>query len=249
MLRPTLAILICATTVLHGRVLAQQTQPSKPKPPTLELPPEVTKQPKPEPAATNPGDAKYPDTPAKKVNAKRDLRNKPAPALKVERWLNGTPNRKDKTVLIDFWATWCPPCRALIPELEQWHQTYKDDLVIIGISNEAPQAVLDFMKSNQMSYTVCVDSKSTTSKSIGVEGIPHVLIISSDNVVRWQGFPYGEERLTEDTLKQIIDADKAARAAKKGARKPAEKPQPTPAPEKPNTPLIQPAPEKSPGRK
>jgi cytochrome c biogenesis protein CcmG/thiol:disulfide interchange protein DsbE len=248
MLRPTLAIVICATAVLHGRVLAQQTQPSKP--PTLELPPEVKKQPKPDakPEAkpdAAPGSAKYPATPAKKVNAKRDIRNKPAPALKVERWLNGTPNRKDKTVLIDFWATWCPPCRALIPELEEWHNTYKDDLVIIGISNEAPDAVLEFMKSNKMSYTVCVDSKSTTSKSIGVEGIPHVLIISSDNIVRWQGFPYGEERLTEDTLKQIIEADKAARAARKGARKPADKP----AAEKPSTPLIQPAPEKSPGRK
>ncbi len=247
MLRPTLAILICATTVLHGRVLAQQTQPAKPTPPVLELPPEV-KKPKPEakPDAT-PGAAKYPATPAKKVNAKRDLRNKPAPALKVERWLNGTPNRKDKTVLIDFWATWCPPCRALIPELEEWHNTYKDDLVIIGISNEAPDAVLEFMKSNKMSYTVCVDSKSTTSKSIGVEGIPHVLIISSDNIVRWQGFPYGEERLTEDTLKQIIEADKAARAAKKSGR-PSSPATPV-KPEKPSTPLIQPAPEKAPGRK
>lgn len=233
--RPTLAILtICAATVLHAGAFAQQTQL-----PVLELPPEGHRQPKAEPQKDG-AEAGYPDTPAKNVNAKRDIRNKTAPPLKVERWLNGVPNRKDKTVLIDFWATWCPPCRALIPELQDWHNRYKDDLVIIGISNEAPEAVLEFMKANKMSYSVCIDTKQTTSKSIGVEGIPHVLIISSDNVVRWQGFPYGEERLTEAKLKQIIDADKAARAAKKAGRKPA---QPV-KPEKPSTTLLQPAPEK-----
>ena len=82
------------------------------------------------------------------------------------------------------------------------------------------------------------DGQNRTNKEIGVKGIPHVLIISSDGVVRWQGYPLDEnDTLTEAKVKQIIDTDKAARA-KQGAKpdekkpadaKPAPKPAPTPA--------------------
>jgi hypothetical protein len=69
-------------------------------------------------------------------------------------------------------------------------------------------------------------------KAVGVEGIPHVLIIDSTGVVRWQGFPQGEEKLTEEIIQRIIDADKAANHKEKSGKpdsKPASK-KPEPAP-------------------
>ncbi len=144
--------------------------------------------------------------------AERDLRGKPAPDFHVERWLTREPSRKGKTVLIDFWATWCPPCRELIPELSQWQKTYKDDLVVIGVSNEEPTKLVTFMTAENVDYAIATDTKQKMFKFLGISGIPHVLVISSDGIVRWQGFPLADQDpLTEDKLKQIIDTDKAAR--------------------------------------
>jgi hypothetical protein len=109
---------------------------------------------------------------------------------------------------------------------------YKDDLVVIGISDEKEAKVRDHFKDGGMKYALAVDENAKMKKSIGVKGIPHVLVIGTDNIVRWQGFPGSDEdELTEVKLKQIIDADKARAladtikkapkdAAPKGTRKP-----------------------------
>ena len=61
-----------------------------------------------------------------------------------------------------------------------------------------------------MQYTVSVDQAKTMSKALGVQGIPHVLVISQDGVVRYQGFPLQEEdKLTTEKLAQIIEASKS----------------------------------------
>jgi len=163
----------------------------------------------------------FPKKVEKKMHAQNDLRGKKAPTFKVEKWLGSEPNRKDKVILIDFWATWCPPCRALIPELESIQTKFKDDLVVIGVSDEKQDVVNDYVKKNhagKIGYSMAVDTKSSMKNALKVSGIPHVLIIDSKGIVRWQGFP-GEktEPLTEEIVKQIIDADKAVNKKKSKA--------------------------------
>lgn len=150
---------------------------------------------------------------AKTLYAKNDYRGKRAPKLEVGQWLTGgAPHTKGKVVLIDFWATWCPPCRATIPELGQWQKKFKKDLVVIGISDEKPEVVRKFMQSTSMPYNVAIDQKKTMSGEVGVQGIPHVLVISSDGVVRWQGFPLDDkDKLTDAKIEQIIRASKAGK--------------------------------------
>jgi len=144
--------------------------------------------------------------------ATHDFRGKTAPQIEVQQWLTGPlPNLKGKVILVDFWATWCPPCRATIPELGQWQKKFSKDLVVIGISDEKKSVVKDFMKTHPMPYNVGIDAKNKMSIEVGVQGIPHVMVISPDGIVRWQGFPLnGQDTLTEKTIKQIIDVSKAA---------------------------------------
>jgi len=115
--------------------------------------------------------------------------NQPAPNLVVEKWLTPEPDRHGKFVLIDFWATWCPPCRAAIPELNGYYKKFGDKLVVIGISDETEDAVRR-LASPKIDYAVAIDTKARTKNAVGVTGIPHVLIIDPQGIVRWEGFPF-----------------------------------------------------------
>src|SRR6478736_184892 len=64
-----------------------------------------------------------------------------APEVVVEKWLTAAPDTKGKFVLIDFWATWCGPCRRAIPELNAFQKKFADKLVVIGVSDETEDAV------------------------------------------------------------------------------------------------------------
>jgi cytochrome c biogenesis protein CcmG/thiol:disulfide interchange protein DsbE len=193
---------------------AHPAQPATGDNPTADRPSD-----KPADAGKANGKGGYPDTPKKDLYAENDLRGKPAPEFKVEKWLTtgGEPSRKDKTVLIDFWATWCGPCKKLIPELAEWQKEFKDDLVVIGVSDEKADVVENFVKHTTIGYAIATDTQRSMMNAAKPRGIPHVLVISSDGIVRWQGLTKGAtDQLTTEKLKQIIDADKAARAAKKG---------------------------------
>jgi thiol-disulfide isomerase/thioredoxin len=154
----------------------------------------------------------WPSTTTKKtLYAKQDLRGKAAPKIEVAEWLTGAaPNTKGKVILLDFWATWCPPCRETIPELNAIAAKCPKDVVVIGVSAEKAETVRAFMKKTKMAYSVAVDPSGKMDKQVGVQGIPHVLVISPDGIVRWQGFPLDDtERLTEATVARIVARAKA----------------------------------------
>jgi len=115
--------------------------------------------------------------------------NRKAPDLIVEKWLTPEPDCRGKFVLIDFWATWCPPCREAIPELNAYHEQFGDKLVIIGISDETEEAVRRLVNP-RIEYSIAIDTQARTKNAVGVTGIPHVLIIDPQGIVRWEGFPF-----------------------------------------------------------
>ncbi len=134
----------------------------------------------------------------KKIWAKSVL-NEKAPTLTVEKWLTEIPDTKGKFVLVDFWATWCPPCRAFIPVLNSISKNHKDKLVVIGISDETAEKV-ESMQGVKPAYYEAVDTKKTMSNQLAIKGIPHVLLIDPNGIVRWEGFPLLEDHELTDSV-------------------------------------------------
>ena len=112
------------------------------------------------------------------------------------------PALKGKIVVLDFWATWCPPCRQSIPEMVKLQKKYKDDLEIIGISLDDPSKLDDsglikFMEKNKMNYKVARSTQEII-QSYFKKGekilIPTLFIIDSKGNLREKlvGFEPGQ---------------------------------------------------------
>jgi cytochrome c biogenesis protein CcmG/thiol:disulfide interchange protein DsbE len=140
----------------------------------------------------------------KKLWAKSYLGQK-SPELVVEKWLTAKPATEGKFVLIDFWATWCGPCRKAVDELNQLHKKFGDKLVVIGISDESEAAVRK-MTSPKIDYFVAIDTQGRTKSVFAVQGIPHVVILDPQGIVRWEGYPLLEGyELTDKVVQEILD--------------------------------------------
>jgi thiol-disulfide isomerase/thioredoxin len=137
--------------------------------------------------------------PPHQIYAKSFL-NRPAPDINVEKWLTAVPDMQGKFVLIDFWATWCGPCRRSIPHLNELYAKFNDKLVVIGISDETEQAIRA-MSNPKIEYTIVSDTQGRTKKSVQVTGIPHAMLIDPHGIVRFEGMPhYLEEKSLEKLM-------------------------------------------------
>jgi cytochrome c biogenesis protein CcmG, thiol:disulfide interchange protein DsbE len=150
-----------------------------------------------EPAAAQPDANTEPVT---KLYAKSFLGQK-APDTVIEKWLGEAPDLQDKFVLVDFWATWCGPCRRSIPHLNELHRRYGDRLVIIGLSDE-PEADVRKLADPKMEYFSAIDTQRRTMREVEVTGIPHGLLMDPKGIVRFQGMP---SELTDEKLVKIFD--------------------------------------------
>lgn len=113
-------------------------------------------------------------------------------------WIKGEPTTiaAGKVYVVEFWATWCPPCRESIPHLTQLQKQYKDQgVVFVGISNEDPATVKPFVASmgDRMDYTVAVDSTGAVTNgymiALGQGSIPTAFVVNAQGRVVWYGHP------------------------------------------------------------
>ena len=166
-------------------------------------------------AANSPFDTKY-ESPVpekgKRLWARSYLWEK-APEFVVEKWLTDEPRTKGKYLLIEFWATWCRQCRVAAPKLNELHRKFRDELVIIGISDETEEVVRR-LKEPPMEFHLAIDTQARMKEKMGVFGIPHAIIVEPGGYVVWEGFPLlkGYE-LTEQVVEEILEVGKNRRAA------------------------------------
>ena len=93
---------------------------------------------------------------------------------------------KGKVVFLNFWATWCPPCREEMPSMEALYKGYREKgLEILAVnSGENQQEVLSFLSNKEFSFTVVLDSDSKTSRAYGIQAFPTSFIIDREgNIV------------------------------------------------------------------
>jgi thiol-disulfide isomerase/thioredoxin len=94
---------------------------------------------------------------------------------------------KGKVVIIDFWATWCPPCRKGIPDLVELQKEFKDKLVVIGISLDQQNTINDlapFMKQYAINYPVVLGNEKVVRDYGNIQAIPTSFIIDqAGNIV------------------------------------------------------------------
>lgn len=117
---------------------------------------------------------------------------------------------KGKTVFLNFWATWCPPCRAEMPDIQKIYDSYKengdDSLVVLGVASPGQgqegslEEVAGFLEENGYTYPVLMDTTGEQFAAYGVYALPTTFMIDRDGNV----FGYVSGQLTEEIMLDII---------------------------------------------
>lgn len=117
---------------------------------------------------------------------------------------------KGKTVFLNFWATWCPPCKAEMPDIQKIYESYdkegEDALVVLGVASPniggegSEEEVKAFLEENGYTYPVVMDTTGEIFSSYGISSYPTTFMIDRDG----NGFGYVSGMLSQDVMESII---------------------------------------------
>ena len=111
-----------------------------------------------------------------------------APAFQTVDLVGRTVSLDDvrgRVVVVNFWATWCPPCRVEMPELDAYQAEMGDRLAVLGINMAEPKtAIVPFVLQNGLRFPILLDESGAIAASYGVTGLPTSLILDRSGVVR-----------------------------------------------------------------
>jgi len=101
---------------------------------------------------------------------------------------------RGKWVIVNYWATWCPPCKKELPAIQKLYEQHKKakNVVILAVDDENKATIRNFMQEKHYTFTALLDRKRTLFKEFAVRFIPTVIIINgrgtvTDEIVGWNG--------------------------------------------------------------
>jgi len=117
-------------------------------------------------------------------------------------------DHKGKVVLLDFWATWCGPCRIEIPGFVRLQERYRDQgLVVIGISlDDSPEPVREFYREFRMNYAVAMGNDRVTELYGGIIGLPTNFLIGRDGRIYSRHIGATDVSAFEEEIKELLAA-------------------------------------------
>lgn len=165
---------------------------------------------------------------------KMDLVGAPAPAFVNAKPLTGAPSSlaalKGRVVIVDFWASWCGPCRMLAPKLSTMKNRFgAQGLSVVGITSDDAEHAALFAERHGMTYPSLTDPNADTNKAYGIVGLPTVVVIDKKGVVR--DVFVGYEPSVETKMAQIVKTLLAEPAPKDAPASAAVPPPSVPRPE------------------
>ena len=113
--------------------------------------------------------------------------------------------------MIDFWATWCVPCKKVMKFLDQYHRVYSNDnFKVLMINTDSPRSlgkVRSYIRSQDYTFHVGMDPNKVISKKLNGMVMPTLILIGKGGKVKWrhQGYIAGEEIEIERQIKQLLE--------------------------------------------
>lgn|GEM_PF-2486451 len=134
-----------------------------------------------------------------------------APNFKLDKVDGGTLelySLRGKVVLVDFWDTWCPPCKKALPHLQELSVEYKDDLVVVGVAfgRYGQKAVSDYVQQNGLTFEMVMsDPNFKVAQDFGgVQSIPTTFLIDAEGHILKQWTGYNDKSVYEAGIKQAL---------------------------------------------
>jgi cytochrome c biogenesis protein CcmG/thiol:disulfide interchange protein DsbE len=162
-------------------------------------------------AGCNDGQQPGPSSPSGDEGAKHPLHNKPGPDFSRDIVANGKAtfsSYKGKVLIVDFWATWCEPCKKSFPKLQELYTKYKGQLEIVAISeDEENQGLKDFADSHgSAKFPIVFDEGKSIAGKWHPDKMPSTFVVDKAGVVKFVhlGYHDGEEADIEREVKGLL---------------------------------------------
>ena len=144
--------------------------------------------------------------------AQKELRvGDDVPSIIIEKWIANAPQNKDfrnKAIVLEFWATWCAPCVAAIPKLNNIEDDFKTNpnISFISLTSDKEEVVQSFLKYKTINAMVANDPAMKTARSFRLMfdnafSIPKMLLIDNRGIVRWIGHP---DNITSKMISKFV---------------------------------------------